>query len=107
MRAKECEMCDADSGEFRGAIQLIMTNAGSTPSVSVVETANANPSELSLKDKSGKGKVQPSQGANHDSSKCKKVVKSKPMDLTQMQNTNNPANSITAGVNYAAQTLLS
>lgn len=29
------------------------------------------------------------------------------MDLTQMQNTNNPANSLTAGANFAAQSLLS
>jgi hypothetical protein len=34
-------------------------------------------------------------------------VKSKPMDLTQMQNTNNPTNTITAGVNMAAHSLLS
>lgn len=28
VRAKECEMCDPESGDFRGAIQLIMTNVG-------------------------------------------------------------------------------
>eukprot|EP00349_Pseudokeronopsis_sp_Brazil_P007166 CAMPEP_0202975856 /NCGR_PEP_ID=MMETSP1396-20130829/72696_1 /ASSEMBLY_ACC=CAM_ASM_000872 /TAXON_ID= /ORGANISM="Pseudokeronopsis sp., Strain Brazil" /LENGTH=93 /DNA_ID=CAMNT_0049712209 /DNA_START=255 /DNA_END=536 /DNA_ORIENTATION=- len=26
VRAKDCEMCDPDSGEFRGSIQLIMSN---------------------------------------------------------------------------------
>ena len=36
VRAKECEMCDPDSGDMRGAIQLIMTHAGNTPSVVVV-----------------------------------------------------------------------
>jgi|LauGreDrversion4_2_1035121.scaffolds.fasta_scaffold52128_4 hypothetical protein len=33
VRAKECEMCDPDSGEFRGAIQMIMSNVGHQPSV--------------------------------------------------------------------------
>lgn len=28
VRAKECEMCDPESGEMRGSIQLIMANAG-------------------------------------------------------------------------------
>lgn len=28
VRAKECEMCDPDTGDFRGAIQLIMSNQG-------------------------------------------------------------------------------
>lgn len=28
VRAKECEMCDPDTGDFRGAIQLIMSNTG-------------------------------------------------------------------------------
>ena len=28
VRAKECELCDPESGEFRGAIQLIMSNQG-------------------------------------------------------------------------------
>ena len=32
VRAKECEMCD-EQGEFRGAIQLIMSNAGKMLSV--------------------------------------------------------------------------
>jgi hypothetical protein len=26
VRAKECEMCDPESGDFRGSIQLIMSN---------------------------------------------------------------------------------
>ena len=37
VRAKECEMCDPESGDMRGAIQLIMTHAGNTPSVVVVK----------------------------------------------------------------------
>ena len=36
MRAKECEMCDPESGDFRGAVQLVMSNVGHTPSVVVV-----------------------------------------------------------------------
>lgn len=28
VRAKEYEMCDPESGEFRGALQLIMSNQG-------------------------------------------------------------------------------
>ena len=28
VRAKECEMCDPESGDFRGAVQLIMSNLG-------------------------------------------------------------------------------
>lgn len=32
-----------------------------------------------------------------DSSKCKKIVKSKPMDLTQLQGTNNPTSTIASG----------
>lgn len=35
VRAKECEMCNPDSGEFNGAIQLIMSNVGHTPSVTL------------------------------------------------------------------------
>lgn len=50
VRAKECEMCDPESGDFRGAVQLIMTNVGSTPSVSFSDTAKAG----------GPRKVQPS-----------------------------------------------
>jgi hypothetical protein len=26
VRAKECEMCDPETGDFRGALQLIMSN---------------------------------------------------------------------------------
>ena len=37
VRAKECEMCDPESGEPRGAIQLIITNIGHSPSVVVQE----------------------------------------------------------------------
>jgi hypothetical protein len=37
VRAKECEMCDPESGEPRGAIQLIMTNVGHSPSVVISE----------------------------------------------------------------------
>jgi hypothetical protein len=36
VRAKECEMCDPETGDSRGAIQMIMTNAGHGPSVQVV-----------------------------------------------------------------------
>ena len=42
-----------------------------------------------------------------DSSKCKKIVKSKPMDLTQLQGTNNPTSSIASGApNMIGQTLI-
>ena len=34
IRAKECEMCEPDSGDFRGAVQMIMSNVGKVQSVS-------------------------------------------------------------------------
>ena len=37
MRAKECEMCDPESGDDRGSIQLIMSNVGHSSSVVVKE----------------------------------------------------------------------
>ena len=42
-----------------------------------------------------------------DSAKTKKIVKSKPMDLTQMQGTNNPTSTIASGApNNVGQTLI-
>jgi hypothetical protein len=42
-----------------------------------------------------------------DSTKCKKIVKSKPMDLTQLQGTNNLTSSIASGApNIIGQTLI-
>ena len=40
VRAKECEMCDPEGGEARGAIQVIMSNVGASPSVVVVCDGN-------------------------------------------------------------------
>ncbi len=37
VRAKECEMCDPESGEFRGSIQMIMSNQGKIQSISQEE----------------------------------------------------------------------
>lgn len=37
VRAKECEMCDPDTGDFKGALQVIMSNQGRLPSVSEEE----------------------------------------------------------------------
>lgn len=37
VRAKECEMCDSDTGDFKGALQVIMSNQGRLPSVSEEE----------------------------------------------------------------------
>ena len=39
VRAKECEMCDPETGEFKGAIQFIMSNQGRIPSISEDELA--------------------------------------------------------------------
>lgn len=33
VRAKECEMCDPESGDARGALQIIMTNLGKVPNI--------------------------------------------------------------------------
>lgn len=33
VRAKECEMCDAETGDFRGSLQIIMSNQGRMQSV--------------------------------------------------------------------------
>ena len=99
VRAKECEMCDPESGDMRGAIQLIMTHAGNTPSVVVVD-GKENTSFYN-----DKKRAQPSQAM--ESAKTKKIVKSKPMDLTQMQGTNNPTSVIASGTpNNVGQTLI-
>ena len=37
IRAKECEMCDPETGEFKGAIQIIMSNQGRAQSVTEEE----------------------------------------------------------------------
>jgi hypothetical protein len=92
VRAKECEMCNPESGDFNGAIQLIMSNVGHVPSVVIKPEEN------------NRARLQPSQSK---ATGTKKIVKSKPMDLTALQGTNNPASSISAGVNFAANTLLS
>ena len=33
VKAKECEMCDPESGEFRGCLQIIMSNTGKIESI--------------------------------------------------------------------------
>lgn len=48
-------MCDPDSGDFRGAVQLIMSNVGHTPSV-VIENVKSTDS----KSQNGSKKIQPS-----------------------------------------------
>jgi hypothetical protein len=76
VRAKECEMCDPDSGDERGSIQLIMSNVGHSPSVTI-QAAPLLPSS----DDAAKRRTQPSQATDSKPS-SKKIVKSSPMDLT-------------------------
>lgn len=105
-------MCDPESGDMRGAIQLIMTHAGNTPSVVIVNnkengmlTTMTDGQVTGTSFYNEKKRTQPSQGM--DSSKCKKIVKSKPMDLTQLQGTNNPTSTIASGApNIIGQTLI-
>jgi hypothetical protein len=61
VRAKECEMCDPESGEFRGSIQLIMSNQGKIQSISQEEYKKKENSPV-------KQRSQPSQ-ADHASGK--------------------------------------
>lgn len=49
VRAKECEMCDPETGEARGSVQLIMTNVGQSPSVVIVNPADAASNDLAAK----------------------------------------------------------
>lgn len=37
VRAKECEMCDPDTGDFRGSLQMIMSNQGRYQSINEEE----------------------------------------------------------------------
>jgi len=105
VRAKECEMCDPESGDMRGAIQLIMTHAGNTPSLVVKNKENAAMKTTGTSFNNEKKRTQPTQGV--DAEKTKKIVKSKPMDLTQMQGTNNPTSAIASGApNVIGQTLI-
>ncbi|CDW71325.1 UNKNOWN [Stylonychia lemnae] len=88
VRAKECEMCDPDTGEFRGSIQLIMSNQGKY--VSIKEIYDHKMDTLNMRDGSPtKSRLQPSQNDPNKQSKYRKVIKSKPMDLTKIQQTNN------------------
>lgn len=58
VRAKECEMCDPESGDMRGAIQLIMTHAGNSPSVVV----KSDPTGTASSFYNEKKRTQPTQG---------------------------------------------
>jgi len=80
VRAKECEMCDPENGEFRGAVQLIMSNSGRVPNV-YEERHEPSPEAKRL---------QPSQSQH----KHKKLVRSKPMDLTKHQHETQSATTI-------------
>ena len=73
VRAKECEICAPDTAEFRGSIQLIMTNVGK----SSVETTLSTVNDLQQVKTGG----QPGQGLPHG---YKKIVHSRPMDLTKV-----------------------
>ena len=57
VRAKECEMCNPDSGDFNGAVQLIMSNVGHVPSVTLKENNQSAANNLSPDKKS---RIQPS-----------------------------------------------
>ena len=57
VRAKECEMCDPDSGDERGSIQLIMSNVGHSPSVTTVPVP---PPQSLPSDDAAKRRTQPS-----------------------------------------------
>ena len=61
VRAKECEMCDPDSGEFRGALQLIMSNVGHQPSVVIQDTKENNMGSNNSQEKT-LGRAHGSQG---------------------------------------------
>lgn len=78
-------MCDPETGDFKGAIQVIMSNQGRLPSVTEEEQKRSQ--SMSPQ----KNRVQPAQGEDKKS-KYKKVVKSRPMDLTKQQETNNTTN---------------
>eukprot|EP00347_Sterkiella_histriomuscorum_P000155 403376962 len=118
VRAKECEMCDPDTGDFRGAIQMIMSNQGKYVSIQEEEGMMRSKANGVLGDtinqRSGspqKSRFQPSQqDGSGKKGKYKKIVKSKPMDLTKMQQTNNDVNMITGNggtVNNFNQSILS
>jgi hypothetical protein len=65
-----------------------MSNSGKMQSVTVNE-----PKKTDLSTSPQKSRLQPSQGADTTKQhKYKKVVKSNPMDLTKMQQSNNTAN---------------
>lgn len=64
VRAKECEMCDPDTGEFKGAIQFIMSNQGRIPSVSEDELAKKKVGETMRRNNEAspqRSRIQPSQ----------------------------------------------
>lgn len=71
-RSKECEISSADSKEFRGSIYLQMGNQGKTAHEIIKDPALVN-YEIE-----NKRRAQPSQHGT------KKIVSSKPMDLTRI-----------------------
>jgi len=81
-RAKEAECCASDSSDFRGAIQLVMMNHGHIPKVD-------HKDKDELERKRINNYRQPSQ----------KIVKSKPMDFSKVNQTDNPINQDMFGEN--------
>jgi hypothetical protein len=72
-----------------------MSHVGHTPSVTMVSTNDMGQTTHAGFLEKDKRRTQPTQ--SQDPTKAKKIVKSKPMDLTQLQGTNNPVTQIAAG----------
>ena len=84
VRAKEVEASAPDSAEFRCCLHVIMSNQGKQDKEQLREIgANANPGSIPLNNREVRG-LQPSQQTGHRMQKYQKVVRSRPMDLTNV-----------------------
>ena len=87
MATKDCEACAPDTTNMRGNITIIMTNQGKNEQALLIPHSSSSPERGATFDDMQRPKtgIQPSQRITKAGDHFKKVVRSRPLDLTRTQ----------------------